>query len=91
MIIHQLGTVDLTYNRSRVTGLSASNNTLKIVAHTRGRSSDNPNINSDTCLRNKGPRAKETHQSASISESSSKEQGYIPPLALAGTPELYEL
>ena len=31
VIIHQLGTVDLAYNKSGVTGLSISNNTLKLA------------------------------------------------------------
>ena len=35
VIIHQSGTVDLVYNKSGVTGLSASNNMLKLAGHTR--------------------------------------------------------
>ena len=31
VIIHQSGTVDLSYNKSGVTGLSASNNMLKLA------------------------------------------------------------
>ena len=37
VIIHQLGTVDLTYNKSWVTGLSTSNNTLKLVDNRTGQ------------------------------------------------------
>ena len=35
VIIHQAGTVDLMYNKSRVTGLSMSNNMLKLVGQMR--------------------------------------------------------
>ena len=31
VIIHQSGTIDLAYNKSGIMGLSASNNTLKLV------------------------------------------------------------
>ena len=37
VIIPQLGSMDLTYNKSRVTSLSASNNTLKLMGHMRGQ------------------------------------------------------
>ena len=37
VIIHQLGTVDLVYNKSGVTGLSVSNNTLKLVGNRMGQ------------------------------------------------------
>ena len=36
VIIYQLGTVDLTYNKNGVTGLSMSNNTLKLTGNRRG-------------------------------------------------------
>ena len=42
VIIHQLGTVDIVYNKSGVTGLSMSNNMLKLVGHTRGQSEWQP-------------------------------------------------
>ena len=37
VIIHQSGTVDLVYNKSGVTGLSASNNILKLVGNRMGQ------------------------------------------------------
>ena len=37
VIIHQLGTVDLTYNKSGVTGLSTSNNMLKLASKRMGQ------------------------------------------------------
>ena len=37
VIIHQAGTVNLAYNKSGVTVLSASINKLKLVGHTRGQ------------------------------------------------------
>ena len=37
VIIHQLGTVDLAYNKSGVIGLGVSNNTLKLVGNRRGQ------------------------------------------------------
>ena len=37
VIIHQSGTVDLAYNKSGVTGYSASNNMLKLVGKIRGQ------------------------------------------------------
>ena len=37
VIVHQLGTVDLAYNKSGVTGLSISNNMLKLVGYMRGQ------------------------------------------------------
>ena len=36
VIIDQAGTVDLANNKCRVTGLSISNNTLKLAGRTRG-------------------------------------------------------
>ena len=61
VIIHQLGMVDLVYNKSGVTGLGASNNTLKLVGHSRFRSGNNVNVNSDTHWRNKGSRTNKAH------------------------------
>ena len=37
VIIHQSGTVDLVYNKSGVTGLSTSNNTLKLAGNRMGQ------------------------------------------------------
>ena len=37
VIIHQLGTMDLVYNKSGVMGLSISNNILKLVGYMRGQ------------------------------------------------------
>ena len=37
VIIHQSGTVDLVDNKSRVMGLSVSNNMLKLAGHTKGQ------------------------------------------------------
>ena len=37
VIIHQLGTVDLAYNKSGLTVLSTSNNALKLAGHMRGQ------------------------------------------------------
>ena len=37
VIIHQSGTIDLTYNKSGVTGLSMGNNTLKLVGNRMGQ------------------------------------------------------
>ena len=34
--MHQAGTVDLTYRKGGVTGLSMSNNMLKLAGHMRG-------------------------------------------------------
>ena len=36
VITHQSGTVGLAYNKSGVTGLSMSNNMLKLAGHMRG-------------------------------------------------------
>ena len=35
VIIHQLGTMDLAYNKSKATNLGESNNMLKLVGHMR--------------------------------------------------------
>ena len=37
VIIHQSGTVDLIYNKGRVTGLSMSNNMLKLAGNRGGQ------------------------------------------------------
>ena len=37
VIIHQSGTMDLAYNKSRVMGLGKSNNTLKLVGNRTGQ------------------------------------------------------
>ena len=37
VIIYQLGTVDLAYNKSRVMGLSMSNKTLKLAGNRMGQ------------------------------------------------------
>ena len=62
VIIHEVGTMNLAYNKGGVMGLGMINNMLKLAGLTEGdRSGDKLNVNSDTPLRKEGSRTKEVH------------------------------